>query len=100
MLHHGAHRLNELGIRGEPSAARTKFVTGKIQTVNIESVAREKSAQEIQIVFGARVAVSGYDGYASRAPRFVPEDREFRARAGYSQQLNVQSSSPATPPRR
>ncbi len=65
------HRFDELRIPRQRSAARPEFVARKVQAVNSVSVARKKSAQKIQIVFGARITVPGYNSDFSRAPRFV-----------------------------
>ena len=71
------------------ATARTELVPRKIQAIDAETVAGQKRAEEIQVLFARRVAMSGNHADAARAARFVPEHGDRVALGGDAKKLNL-----------
>ena len=58
-------------------------------------MARQKRAETVEVLFRARVAVSGDDANVSRTSGFINKNRKICRRRGDPNQVNFQEPAPA-----
>jgi hypothetical protein len=65
------HRFDAIVDAAQVAAARPEFMSWKIEAVDTQTVACEKRAEKIEILFARRVAMTGDHADAARAAGFV-----------------------------